>query len=902
MRLVKPMRLGLLPRVFENAGQSMLTVTGLVFFGLTRPKAILHEVMMWKTASTQLGQNAPIDMCMPKTRGEVIVDGSAWVIGDPRPGASVKLRVARPEADGKERVLVDKELYVIGDRTWGTLGATTPEPFVSMPLTWTRAFGGEGFADNPVGRGHKPVTVGDKQVIELPNVEHPKHLVKSPSDKPSPSGFSSLDITWPQRMKRTGTYDTKWLETRFPGYPEDFDWEFWNAAPDDQRIEGFFHGDEIITVEGMNPSSRVVQGSLPPVSVRVFVVKRGAPDELIPVLTKIDTIHVFPNVGQAIAVFRGTLPVNDDDGADVATVLGAIDDPADSKPISHYHAELMRRTDKKTAGLHALSDKGLVPAWIEKPSREDEAWDDMSELVKLEQLQMERGERRRENLIQEVRERAIEGGLAPEKFDDAMSKAKPHHDIPELPDDTSELPAFFETVEKIAAEAVSDLEKKKDKIYAEARELAKSHGHDFDKILSEAEADAAGPPKFSAEAELGKLRNLLIVSKISGDPRTDLEAKLDDPAFVGQLRDAEANLLKGYRFSGHFKPSAPRGLTPEAAEELRRMVLERHIAGHSLEGMNLTAANLENADLRGIDLRQALLESANLKGADLRGADLRGTMLARAELDGADLREAKLDGANFGKVVFGRANLDGVSLKGCVFYEAELDGASFRGADLTDAQFFFARFGKVDFSGAKAEKLVILEANLVGSDFRRAKLTQVAFLKCRMDEVMFDEAHLERVTFCECPMQRSSFKLAKIDRMGFLLACDLTSSNFLGVDVKLATFRDADLTETEWSGAKADDCDFSGANLTRAKLYRASLQRSLFVRTKLNHADLKSANMTNAIVQKADISSADMRGVNLFRADMAKIKADQGTRLDDANLRQIRTVFDPQNQKIKRPT
>ena len=42
-----------------------------------------------------------------------------------------------------------------------------------MPLIWERAFGGEGYAQNPVGKGAAPVSTPHGEFQFLPNVEDP---------------------------------------------------------------------------------------------------------------------------------------------------------------------------------------------------------------------------------------------------------------------------------------------------------------------------------------------------------------------------------------------------------------------------------------------------------------------------------------------------------------------------------------------------------------------------------------------------------------------------------------------------------------------------------------------------------------------------------------------------------
>ncbi len=98
---------------------------------------------------------------------------------------------------------------------------------------------------NPLGKGYiEHNTDQSGKVLPLPNIEYANRLVSSPSDCPEPAGLGPLDLMWPQRSSKAGTYDSKWLKTRFPGHAEDLDWAFYNAAPHDQQFQDFFQGDE----------------------------------------------------------------------------------------------------------------------------------------------------------------------------------------------------------------------------------------------------------------------------------------------------------------------------------------------------------------------------------------------------------------------------------------------------------------------------------------------------------------------------------------------------------------------------------------------------------------------------------------------------------------------------------
>lgn len=104
MKTIKPQSLSALCRPFENGDACYLAVSALVFFPLAPPSPPLAEVDMWKFAARELGDE-PIDMCMPKQRGEVLVSGSAYPFGGPRPACAPRVAIGT----------VDKTLYVVGD-------------------------------------------------------------------------------------------------------------------------------------------------------------------------------------------------------------------------------------------------------------------------------------------------------------------------------------------------------------------------------------------------------------------------------------------------------------------------------------------------------------------------------------------------------------------------------------------------------------------------------------------------------------------------------------------------------------------------------------------------------------------------------------------------------------------
>lgn len=887
MKIIKPQKLSLLSRTFEDDGQAYLVLTAMGFFPFAAPRKLLHEVALWKMAMDQLGRDGVLDAAMTKQRGEVLVTGRAFAKdGVATPGTSVRVQIGS----------VDKSLYVVGDRAWQTKGPSDPVPFVEMPVTWERAFGGEGFARNPAGRGFKPVEVDGRKVHPLPNVEHPRQLVKSPADRPEPAGFGPIDQSWPQRMELAGTYDQEWLRTRFPGFAKDFKWEFFNVAPADQRIQGYFQLDERFRVEGMHPERRVLESSLPGVTARLFIVLRDESGEevLREATTRLDTVHLFPNIERGVVIFRGVLPVAEDDAADVLHIIAAFEDPAQPRSPEHYRAVMERRRDKEKGGFAGLIDDDLLPPW-EDPAEHiaEDDWNDMAAIAEVEGLQQAFLERKAELQIEEARARWVALGLSPADFD-----AKRPKKMPPPPKQLSKLPAYHAELERQGEQALAEAKAQETQAMDAARARCAALGIDFDKMLEERKASEAGPPRFSADKELERLRDLAQLGRNAGLDTEDIDAQLADPALEKRLRDMEAQMLEAYRRHAHLFPAA-RALEADAAARLRAEVEAAHARKESLAGRDLTGADLAGIDLAGADLTEALLEGANLARARLAGAKLRGAALARADLTGADLDGADLHAANFGKANLREARLTGgVDLTDATFWEADLEGASLRGATLVRTLMNQAKLDGVDLGEVKTEYLAFMEVSMRGAKLDGALLDTTVFLRCDLAGADFSRALLPKACIVECTCDGASFAGAMLESTRFAMGTSLAGCDFKGSRMKQTLLRGCKLREADLTAVEAPDCDFSEADCTGARLYKLQAPRSLFVRTVLDQADVRSANLMYAVLQKTRLHGADLRGANLFRADLAKVRGDKATRFDDAYLIQIRVVPEKNQPKV----
>lgn len=208
-------------------------------------------------------------------------------------------------------------LAAIGDRAWRDGRPTDPTPFRSMPLRHERAFGGPGYAANPIGTG----IIDGLPGVRLPNLEQPDSLVRSPGDRPAPACFAPVPPAWAARASRLGTYDADWQKDRWPYLPRDADYAYFNAAPPAQQIP-YPRGDEDILLGGVHPDLRVIQGKLPGLVPRAFAqLDRARGYAFRPVPLHLDTVFIDADAMRVSLVWRGHLDVSAEHAPEVASLF-----------------------------------------------------------------------------------------------------------------------------------------------------------------------------------------------------------------------------------------------------------------------------------------------------------------------------------------------------------------------------------------------------------------------------------------------------------------------------------------------------------------------------------------------------------------------------------------------------
>jgi hypothetical protein len=266
-----------------------------------------------------------------------------------------------------------------------TLVVRCPGGFQQVEVAYEQSYGGLGWADNPLGIG------ADSRKGEP--------VLFSPRDPRAPAAFAPISRAWPARKRLLGALPQSALRGEVMDLPDDFAWEYFQAAPPDQRAD-FLRGDEWIVMDGLQPDGRRLRMRLPEVRghARVHGLSPAQPGLVQPLELHADTLRIDGDEQLCSVTFRGTFPVADEAAAFAIRVVAGIEsagapivwpEPAASGAAREQEIELSESDIESPQGFDgtmvALSVEeamgGALPfqagqsalAFARSPSREPEA-------------------------------------------------------------------------------------------------------------------------------------------------------------------------------------------------------------------------------------------------------------------------------------------------------------------------------------------------------------------------------------------------------------------------------------------------------------------------------------------------------------------------------------------------
>lgn len=852
LRITKPMNLGVLYRPFENDRKYYFPITVFAYFGDDPHAPFLSEMAMWESVLPLLGEPPILDMGMPKPVGEVLVYGSAYA----PPGERLPARKIRLEMD-----TIRKELLIFGDRYWlsGTNRHTDPVPFSVMPVQWNTAFGFPEYAKNPWGKGGVPVTMENGQTMHpLPNVEYPDRLLTTPKQHPDPASFSPWFVTHPDRTALQGTYDETWRAERFPGFPADFDWTFFNTAPPDQRLARYLKPGETYRVLGMHPEKEVVEGRVPHMTCRCFLLETAedGSEQFREVGLRMDTLLLLPHAGRGVAVWRGMVQVRHEDFRELKELVLGYERVGDApRPMSQYRDALDAFLAPQSPEAYLAAEERLIPEGHTGPMRalvEDPA---LKKALLGDQIQMERQKeeqaRQQEAFIQQMKSIGVD----------------PTPYLDQVPD-TEALLADPDAAVREGQERIRMMQAQADALAKKAKE---EFGIDIPALPDP--FDLPRPPVGErAESVIEKTRAGLLPMMPEAN-KEEFESML---AGMEGLQQQQAPLA-----AHHMNP--PHAVDEETNARVRAMLEDAKRDGTSMEMRCFAGCDLSGMDLSGMDFTGADFAGAILKGAILRGAILQRCSFAYAVLEEADLTGAEVESSNFGKSRLDRAILRDLKATRTFWEEAQGEGTDLSGATLAEANFTKTQIRGSTLDGASFQSAVFMEADFSGTSFADAKMDGQVFMQCEFEGADFSRVQGDDLTFAMCRMRGMRFADAHIPKFYAAPDTDLSGSDFTNANMETTSLVEVNLEGADFSGANLAGCTFAYDPMQGAKLRGTHAPGTTFRYCNLESSDLTALNLKEGSLHGARLSGASLRGANLYAADLMKATFGN-TNLDGALL------------------
>ncbi len=548
-----------------------------------------------------------------------------------------------------------------------------------------------------------------------------------------PVDFGPLNKMGPQRSSKLGTYEDNWLKERWPWYPLDFSWEYYNAAPKNMQVSGYLKGDEPLICTNLHPEIPIYQTQLPGLRVRCFTDRLTSPDldetEFAEIKMNLDTLWVDMEAEKLVLVWRGVTEVQSEDYEEI-TGLFIASEQLDESPRS------IEDCRKDFLAALAAEDAPFDEEFLESESVEEKPTVSIEEEIQRAELEVKKAQ---EELEKELKEAGIE----------------PVQDIPEPSQEDKEMEARILArygLDKVTEEEALTREKILERL-ANNESFAEE---DFSG-LDLSDLDLRGGDFREAVFSKVNLRNVLL------DEAILTEANFSQADLTGaSLKKAdacEADFTEACLDSADLSEAVLRDTFFEQAKMTEAILDNAQAVDGYFAEADLSGASLKNAILDGADFSSTLLHKADFHKASLKEATLdaaKGKKLSMRECDLTELRASKkccFPGGNFIRVIGNDSTWEEAELTGADFSCADMEAADFSSAILKGVNFLAAdmkqaRFTKANLQAANCISMNLFEssfenANLMQTDFTGSNLYGTEFLGSQLEDTIFKSANLK---------------------------------------------------------------------------------------------------------------------------------------------------------------
>lgn len=618
-------------------------------------------------------------------------------------------------------------------------------------------------------------------------------------DQPAVRGFAPLTPDHPERQRHQGRHDDAWLAKRWPHHPVDTDPAFFQLAPPDQRLDGYWQGGEAILVRNMHPQHPDLHGRTPAKRPRFFIHQAppdGAPD-FAELQVHADTLWLLPEARLGLMIYRGLVPVHTPDGRDLNAFLGTFEDPDSPKqPLEHYLQQYL-----------ALAAPDLAAQQQALQAQRQQEYAQLSSTELLEKITEQK------TLFKEMLQQ--HGTDDETLMRQMLAMPQTRQFAQAIAQRSGTLSGFFTEIESLLRE-IEDI--------------------DAPQATSGPTLESVQPPPLVTAAQAPV-----------APPASRQGPALQDQALATRHR------LAVQRRQAQGQSCAGMDLSQANLAGL-------DLAGMDFTGAVLAGANLAGAQLPGAVLNQAILQGARLDAANLAGCQIIQATLDQATLAGASLKGAILDDSNCYGANFAGAELTGVSLNRTTLTQAWLqqvqapqiqaDEANFSHANLEGCNLSRARLQQANFTGARLARIQLDDADCSGANFTLADLSQASLERCTLSDSQ---------STAGSQWQGANLQQAVLSGASWVGAC-LENVRMDGVLAQGADFSDTQLGHARLSQADLRQARFDRAILCHAVLNRSNLMEASFNHADLGHCQIQDTNLYAASFIDTDLTHTALKG------------------------------------------
>jgi len=848
MKTTKPNTMSLLFRTHLLGKKDVLTISAFATFKFdTSEPRLFEDQELWKIVELNLAKDETFDLGIPKPRGEYLVYGSAFS-QKPVQGMGIYASVGD----------MSKTLIVIGNRFWTKIGSSAPENFTSMPVDYKHAFGGEGYLDNPLGKGYLGSTDGKTY---LPNIEDPDRPIVNKNDRRFPAGFNPYPIDWPQRMQYMGPINDNYLQEYWPGFPGGTNPEIFNTAPIDQRLKGYFLGDEKIIIKNMHHKQSTQFSQLPGLRARIFIVQTDQNgQELFKELSaKPETLWLFPNQEAGVLLFRASTNVIDEEYSDVSQLYAVWESMSEAELPIEFYAQQLFIQEEPTEELVAENASEEEPIVMDEP--ESGVPEDVVEDKNVTPPELKEALKSLQDVQDKIAGQLKDMGADPAKeIEKIMNPAsKPNAPLPDLNSALKQLEQINQNIIKKNNLAQADI----DKVLNKANQSASNAS--LSEVLQKFQQSEANIPS-DLKGSLSELGNLIQSLKASTEEENEEQVVVDDETEPPQI------------------PIVPEPVL--ASKELTRMdVINQYNEDKNLSNLDLSNLDLSGLDLQGANFSNSILHNTALKDSNLDNAIFESVFTANADFTKASLCNAQISNSYIGKAMFKNANMCKI-----IVIKSDLSGSNFNGTVLQDAQFTEVNLDQSSITNCNCQKAaftrcIMTDSNLSNANFTQANLTGSDLSLANLDNTRFNSVIASELKLGGCIGNSTDFRNANLAYSRADETTNFFRSSFKGATITLAGWEGAQLPENDFSNAVLDESNFSNTNLIKSRLELVSAKQTDFSKAVLEGADLNRVNLFKGSLRRANLLGTDLRYSNLYGVDFYKATMGQ-TDFTGANLDQ----------------